>query len=112
MVAEECLEYDIPFLVGGAKVNPTSLLGALSVGIYVAMWNFMGWELPTAAGDEIKEPKKTYPRAMVLVLIAAILSYAIPTVAGLYGGAGSNGQYMAWGIEENETGAGDRPDPE
>jgi amino acid transporter len=80
---------DIPFLVGGAEVNGTNLLGALSVGIYVAMWNFMGWELPTAAGDEIKEPKKTYPRAMALVLVAAILSYSIPTLAGLYGGAGT-----------------------
>ncbi len=97
---------DIPFLTGNATVNGRNLLGALSVGIYVAMWNFMGWELPTAAGDEIKEPKKTYPRAMVLVLIAAILSYSIPTVAGLYGGAGTDGQYMAWGIEEANTGEG------
>lgn len=57
----------------------------------------MGWELPTAAGDEIKNPKKTYPRAMVLgVLIATILSYSVPTVAGLYGGAGEDGQYLAW----------------
>ena len=97
---------NIPFLPGGAEINGQNLLGALSVGIYVAMWNFMGWELPTAAGDEIKEPKKTYPRAMVLVLIAAILSYSIPTIAGLYGGAGEDGQYLAWGIEENETGEG------
>ncbi len=66
----------------------------------------MGWELPAAAGDEIKEPKKTYPRAMVLVLFAAILSYSIPTVAGLYGGAGENGRYQMWGIEEYESGEG------
>lgn len=100
---------NIPFLAGGAEVNGKNLLGALSVGIYVAMWNFMGWELPTAAGDEIKEPKKTYPRAMVLVLIAAILSYSIPTVAGLYGGAGEDGQYLVWGLEELETGSGIGP---
>ncbi|NPV55058.1 MAG: APC family permease [Anaerolineae bacterium] len=99
----------IPFLPGGAEVNPENLLGALSVGIYVAMWNFMGWELPTAAGDEIKEPKKTYPRAMVMVLFAAILSYSIPTIAGLYGGAGEDGRYLAWGLEEYETGAGIGP---
>ena len=66
----------------------------------------MGWELPTAAGDEIKNPKKTYPRAMALVLVAAILSYSIPTIAGLYGGAGEDGRYNAWGIEENEEGEG------
>ncbi len=35
----------------------------------------MGWELPTAAGDEVVNPKKTYPLAMVLVLVAAIATY-------------------------------------
>lgn len=100
---------DIPFLAGGAEVTPNNILGAMSVGIYVAMWNFMGWELPTAAGDEIKDPKKTYPRAMVLVLVAAILSYSIPTIAGLYGGAGENGRYQVWGIEEYESGQGIGP---
>jgi amino acid transporter len=100
---------NIPFLAGGAEVTPNNILGAMSVGIYVAMWNFMGWELPTAAGDEIHEPKKTYPRAMVLVLVAAILSYSIPTIAGLYGGAGENGRYQVWGIEEYESGEGIGP---
>ena len=99
----------LPFLAGGAEVNIPNLMSALSVGLYVAMWNFMGWELPTAAGDEIKEPKKTYPKAMVLVLIAAILSYSIPTLAGLYGGAGDNGRYQMWGIEENNAGEGIGP---
>ncbi len=99
----------IPFLAGGLEFNGPNLLACLSVGVYVAMWNFMGWELPAAAGDEIKEPKKTYPKAMVLVLFAAILSYSIPTVAGLYGGAGENGSYQMWGIEENNTGEGIGP---
>jgi amino acid transporter len=83
-----------------------SLTGAMSVGLFVAMWNFMGWELPAAAGDEIVNPKKTYPRAMVLVLVAAIATYSIPTVAGLFGGAGEDGAYQVWGIEEYEEGAG------
>jgi amino acid transporter len=83
-----------------------SLTEALSVGLFVAMWNFMGWELPAAAGDEIVNPKRTYPLAMVLVLVAAIATYAIPTVAGLYGGAGDNGAYQVWGIEEADEGAG------
>ena len=96
----------IPFLAGGADVNANNIFASMSVGLYVAMWNFMGWELPTAAGDEIKNPKKTYPRAMALVLVAAILSYSIPTIAGLYGGAGEDGRYNAWGIEENESGEG------
>jgi amino acid transporter len=96
----------MPFLPGGEPITMDSLSGALSTGLFVAMWNFMGWELPTAAGDEIVNPKKTYPVAMVLVLIAAILTYSIPTITGLYGGAGENGQYQLWGIEEYGSGEG------
>jgi amino acid transporter len=97
----------LPFLPQGETVT-----GALSTGIFVVMWNYMGWELPTAAGDEIVNPKRTYPIAMVLVLVAAILTYALPTLAGLYGGAGDEGRYQLWGIEEttddegNGTGIG------
>ncbi len=94
----------LPFIPPGQTI-----VGALSTGIYVAMWNFMGWELPTAAGDEIVNPKRTYPMAMLLVLIAAIATYTLPTVAGLYGGAGEDGRYQIWGIEEYESGAGIGP---
>ncbi len=99
----------LPFLPGGAEVNFSNTIGALSTGIFVAMWNFMGWELPAAAGDEIVNPKKTYPLAMVLVLVAAIATYALPTLAGLYGGAGEDGRYQMWGIEEYESGEGIGP---
>ena len=92
---------NIPLLPEGETIT-----GALSVGLFVVMWNFMGWELPTAAGDEIVNPKKTYPIAMVLVLIAAIATYSLPTLAGLFGGAGEDGRYHLWGQEEPETGAG------
>jgi len=92
---------NIPLLPEGETIT-----GALSVGLFVVMWNFMGWELPTAAGDEIVNPKRTYPIAMVLVLIAAIATYSLPTLAGLFGGAGEDGRYHLWGQEEPETGAG------
>jgi amino acid transporter len=87
----------------------TGMTGAFAVGLFVVMWNYMGWELPTSAGDEIVKPKRTYPLAMVLVLIAAIATYAIPTVAALYGGAGDNNKVLLWGITEEEQGAGIGP---
>ena len=96
----------LPFLPGGEEINTGSLAGALSTGLFVVMWNYMGWELPTAAGDEIVNSKRTYPRAMVLVLVAAIATYMIPTVSGLYGGAGDDGRYQLWGIEEYSEGEG------
>jgi amino acid transporter len=83
-----------------------NIWGALSVGLFVIMWNYMGWELPSAAGDEIVNPRRTYPLAMTLVLVAAIATYLLPTLAGLYGGAGEDGRYLLWGQEEAEEGQG------
>ncbi|OFW61017.1 MAG: hypothetical protein A2133_04375 [Actinobacteria bacterium RBG_16_64_13] len=80
----------------------TSVWGAFSVGLFVVMWNYMGWELPSSAGDEIVKPRRTYPLAMLLVLIASIATYAIPTVAALYGGAGEDNKVMLWGLEEED----------
>ena len=84
----------------------TGLTGAFSLGLFVVMWNYMGFELPSTAGDEIVKPKRTYSLAMALVLIAAIATYAVPTVAALYGGAGENNKVMAWGITESVSGQG------
>jgi amino acid transporter len=91
----------LPFMPKGE-----SLVGAFSVGLFVVMWNYMGWELPSVAGDEIVNPRKTYPRAMALVLIAAILTYLLPVLGGLYGGGGDDGRYQLWGIEGEEEGIG------
>jgi amino acid transporter len=94
----------LPFLAGNQN-----LIGALSTGLFVVMWNYMGWELPSAAGDEIVNPRKTYPAAMMLVLVAAIATYSLPLVAGLNGGAADDGRHAVWGIEENEEGEGIGP---
>ncbi|HMD90123.1 MAG TPA: APC family permease [Anaerolineaceae bacterium] len=96
----------LPFLASGQSISIQSLIPALSTGLYVAMWNFMGWELPTAAGDEIVNPKRTYPLAMLLVLIATLLTYSIPAVAGMYGGAGENGKYQLWGLSASDDSVG------
>jgi amino acid transporter len=96
----------LPFLANGQTVTFAALVPALGTGIYVAMWNYMGWELPTAAGDEVVNPKKTYPLAMTLVLIATIATYTIPSVAGLYGGAGDNNKYQIWGLDASDPEVG------
>jgi amino acid transporter len=91
----------LPFMPEGQDFT-----GALSTGLFVVMWNYMGWELPSAAGDEIVNPRKTYPRAMALVLIAAVATYALPVVAGLYGGAGADGRWQLWGLEASDETVG------
>jgi amino acid transporter len=82
-----------------------SLVGAFSVGLFVVMWNYMGWSCH-GGGRRDREPQKTYPRAMLLVLIAAIATYALPVTTSLYGGAGADGRYQLWGIEGGDEGIG------
>jgi amino acid transporter len=89
----------LTFLPGGEAASAETLTAALSTGLFVVMWNYMGWELPSAAGDEVVNPRKTYPAAMTLVLIAAILTYTIPTIGGMMGGGGDDGRTIIWGIE-------------
>jgi len=91
----------LPFMPEGEN-----LFGALSTGLFIVMWNYMGWELPAVAGDEIKNPRKTYPRAMALVLVAAIATYALPVAAGLYGGGGDDGRWQIWGVEASDEEVG------
>lgn len=102
----------LPFLPGGEEINFGSLTAAFSTGLFVVMWNYMGWELPSAAGDEVVEPRKTYPRAMAIVLVLAILTYSLPVVGALYGGAGEDGRYAMWGIEASDEEVGIAPDVE
>jgi amino acid transporter len=93
--------YHMTFLASGTGAG-----SALSLGLWVVMWNFMGWELPTSAGDEIVKPKRTYPLAMVLVLIAAVAVYLLPTVSAMYGGAGDNGKIALWGVDASDESVG------
>jgi amino acid transporter len=54
------------------------------------------------AGDEIVKPKRTYPMAMIIVLVLTVATYVLPVVAGLYGGAGADGRYLLWGVEAGD----------
>jgi amino acid transporter len=91
---------DLPFLPEGSD-----LTGAFSLGLFVVMWNYMGFELATVAGDEIVNPKRTYPIAMGIVLALAIATYLLPVAAGMYGGAGADGRWLLWGAEASGDGA-------
>jgi len=89
----------------GEAVNINTLIPALSTGIYVAMWNYMGWELPTAAGDEIVTPADLrLPWSSCWW--RTIATYSIPMVAGLYGGRAKNGKYQIWGLDASDQNVG------
>jgi len=47
----------------------------------VLFFNYVGFELPNAAGDEMKNPQKDVPITIIRSMIASVLLYGIPILA-------------------------------
>ena len=71
---------------------------ALSTAILVAMWNYMGWDNATTVAQEVENPQRTYPRAMIVSTLLVALTYVLPlaaiAVAGLSVDSFSTGDWM------------------
>jgi len=70
---------------------------ALSTAILVAMWNYMGWDNASTVAQEVENPQRNYPRAMIaataLVAVTYILPLAAMAVAGLSPSSFSTGDW-------------------
>lgn len=63
-----------------ASASTNSHAGWLTA-VIVAMWNYMGWDNASTVASEVENPQKTYPRVMLLALLAIVASYLIPVAA-------------------------------
>jgi amino acid transporter len=58
-----------------------------STAVLVAMWNYMGWDNASTVAQDVENPQRTYPRAMIastaLVAVTYILPLAAMALAGL-----------------------------
>src|SRR4029077_2340335 len=58
-------------------------LGGLTVGISIALWNYIGWDNPSTAQGEVKDPSRTYPRALAFALPFVTVGYFVPLLTTL-----------------------------
>jgi amino acid transporter len=67
-------------------------LGALSLhagtaerdmagAVSVCLWNYMGWDNASTVAQEVENPQRTYPRAMLIAAGLVTLTYALPLAA-------------------------------
>ncbi len=63
----------------GGEFKPTYALFIALVP--VLFFNYVGFELPSAAGDEMKNPQKDVPYTVLRAAITAILLYGLPILA-------------------------------
>ena len=54
---------------------------ALSTAILVAMWNYMGWDNASTVAQEVENPQRAYPRAMVAATAVVTITYVLPLAA-------------------------------
>jgi amino acid transporter len=54
---------------------------ALSTAVLVAMWNYMGWDNASTIAQEVENPQRNYPRAMIAAAMLAAVTYILPLMA-------------------------------
>lgn len=71
---------------------------AVSTAILVAMWNYMGWDNASTVAQEVHDPQRTYPRAMIVSTTVVAAAYVLPllaiAVAGISVDSFSTGDWM------------------
>lgn len=74
-------------------VSTPDLAGAISV----TLWNYMGWDNASTVAQEVEDPQRNYPRAMLGATALVAFTYILPLAAvGLAGLAPSQFSTGAW----------------
>jgi amino acid transporter len=69
----------------------------LSLAVAVTMWNYMGWDNASTIAQEVDDPQRNYPRAMLAAAALVVFTYILPLAAvGLFGLAPGQFTTGAW----------------
>jgi len=60
--------------------------GSISTAVIVALWNYMGWDNASTVAEEVENPQRNYPLAMLIAAGVVALSYILPLAAVSYAG--------------------------
>jgi amino acid transporter len=78
-------------------INPgQSATNAFALGLFVVMWNYLGWDGVSTVAEEMTNPRRDYPKMLLITVPLITAVYFLPTLAGL----------AAVGTEEVEWTAG------
>jgi amino acid transporter len=63
---------------------------AFSTAVLVAMWNYMGWDNASTVAQEVENPQRNYPRAMIAAAVLTAITYILPLAAMALAGISAN----------------------
>lgn len=58
-------------------------LGSMGLGLTVAMWNYLGWDNLSPIAGEVKDPQRSFPRAIAITLPVIIFVYVAVVMAAV-----------------------------
>jgi amino acid transporter len=83
-----------------APVIAPSLAGAISV----TMWNYMGWDNASTVAQEVENPQRNYPRAMLITTAMVAVTYILPLAAVALAGVNADEfSTGAWALAARST---------
>jgi amino acid transporter len=56
---------------------------ALGSGLFVAMWNYLGWDSMTTVAEEVERPASTFPKALLIAAPVIVIVYLLPMYVGV-----------------------------
>ena len=61
-------------------LSPRAALGS---GLFVVMWNYLGWDSMSTVAGEVENPSRTFPQALLIAVPLVVLSYFLPVFVGV-----------------------------
>ena len=69
--------FTAPFVPSGTSVGQ-----GFSAGLFVVMWNYLGWDNVSTIAEEVDNPRATFPRALAWSMPIITLAYLLPAAIG------------------------------
>ncbi len=57
-------------------------VSAFKAGLFVVMWNYLGWDSTSTIAGEVEKPQKNFPKAIAIGLPLVTLAYFLPALVG------------------------------
>jgi len=67
----------------GPAATPDGLRSDQAVFAATMLWVFQGWSSVGSLAADVRDPRRSYPRAMLLLVAATVATYAVPIVYGV-----------------------------
>jgi len=55
---------------------------AFMAGLFVVMWNYLGWDTLSTVSGEVEDPRRTFPRALAIAVPLVTMVYLLPILIG------------------------------